>query len=158
MSRNEKPKKEHKGASRFNHSGGSRKDHQYHGNNFQSNCSRVHESGIPYLVYGKSTNFAEYRRKLSSVALEKCPIIGNIIEDKQYEDFEDVEPDDDELADDPHGIKMRELQERVSQKVKKQAAAEQEKTKLFGIMIGTLSRESEQRLMQLETWDNIKHS
>lgn len=114
--------------------------------------STSQDSSIPILMYGARTNFIEYRRRLSSVALEKFPLIGNIIEDNKYSKLREVGAYD--PANDAHGLELKRWQEETSIRLKKLDMIEQEKTKFYGMIMGTLSPESEQRIMQLPDWEN----
>jgi len=115
-----------------------------------SNRTPSNVSGVPILVYGLRTNFPDYKRKLACVAMEKFPSVGNIIEDQVYDELYDPDYDSDDLSpeNDPHGLYAKELQERFSQRIRLEYKMDEEKRKLYGFIMSTLSRESEQRLMQ----------
>ena len=116
---------------------------------------------LPILRYGKSTNFEEFKRRISVYAQREYVLLESIFRTEQYEDPPDpVQKEmysEEELSkkNDTYGLLRLQLQEEVKERVKVLSQIALDKKRLFAVMWGQLSPESEQIIMQHAEWAAI---
>ena len=116
---------------------------------------------LPTLHYGRSTNYEEFKRKITLYAEREYPLLASFFRTEQYfvpppiqegvqYELEELEPDQD-----PFGLRRSEIVNEISNRLKHIDKANSQKPSLFSVIWGQLSPASEQMVMQHQTWPQI---
>ena len=111
---------------------------------------------LPVLRYGDNSNYAEFKRALSTYALRVYGELGVIIDDFEYPQVHNPELvlEDYEEDADPVGVLKHITFERFKIREQEEADMRKKKPQLFATIWGQLSRESEEKIRQLTHYED----
>jgi hypothetical protein len=107
------------------------------------------KKGIPILRYGKGNNFYKFRETLSEVAMEKFGNLGKLIDLEEYYLPEMVFTDFKAMGYSDARIERLELEE-YNEHTRKLTKMEEDRPKLYGLIIQHMSIESKDEVAQDE--------
>jgi hypothetical protein len=119
---------------------------------YRNFSKKPEEKGIPMLKFGKANNFYKFRQALSNKVMEKFGNIGKLIDLEQYyiptfmmEDYQAMGFSDEQVD------KMN--LERFREHTKKLTKMEEDRPKLYGLMMRHMSVESKDEVAQEPEYD-----
>ena len=114
--------------------------------------------GVPILLYGPENNFSKFKEKLARAAIEKFGDLGRLIETAEY--FKPPQPDIEsyDLANDPHGVNVADYREARKERRRKLTQMEDDKPKLYAMILGRLSVESIDELKRHQAYDKFNRT
>ena len=107
------------------------------------------------LRYGPDNNFPKFKEKMSKEAIEQFGDLGRMVETGEY--YEPPEPDieDYDLDNDPHGVNAADYREDRKEWRRKKAKMNDDKPKLYAMILGKLSPESMDELKRHENYEEF---
>ncbi len=114
---------------------------------------------IPILKYGPSNNFAKFKEAISKAALKQYGDLGRLIHQGSY--YIPPEPNRAtygpfDTANDPDGLKKATYLEAMKHHQKKLASMEDDRARLFAMIMMYLSEESLDAVKKEPTWTKIE--
>jgi hypothetical protein len=107
------------------------------------------------LVFGENCNFLDYKRKLLTYGLRTLGDVARLLETGEHYEPDDIDEEDFDLEDDPHGIQLMLLREAHKNRARKIAALQDKHTQLYALIIATLSSSSLDVVKQSEGYTEI---
>ncbi len=111
--------------------------------------------GVPVLRYGPDNNFAKFKEKLSRAAIEKYGDLGRLVETGEYFEPPELNIEDYDLDNDPHGVNVVDYREDRKERRRKIAQMEADKPKMYAMILGKLSTESMDELKRHEDYEDF---
>ena len=119
--------------------------------------SPVDRNKVPTLKYGTDNNFPLFKRNASMAAMEKYGDLGRLIELGEYYEPDEVEIEDYELDDDPHGLNLSDLREARKNRTRRINKMECDRAGMYAFLLLHLSNESLDAVKLQDNWD-VAHS
>jgi hypothetical protein len=111
--------------------------------------------GVPVLRYGPDNNFAKFKEKLSRAAIEKYGDLGRLVETGEYFDPPEPNIEDYDLDNDPYGVNVADYRADRKDHRRKIAQMDDDKPKMYAMILGKLSTESMDELKRHESYEEF---
>jgi hypothetical protein len=109
--------------------------------------------GIPTLKHGKNTNLAIWKEAMTNECKHQFGMLGNLIEHDEYMLPEEINAEDYDLEDDPHGLNRDELLGLRRERMKRVVKLETDEPRMHAFMWKHCSRESMEAVLKHDGYD-----
>lgn len=107
---------------------------------------------------GKNCNFGVWKEKMLTECKRLYGMLGMLIEADDYVEPAEIEVEDYDLENDPHGVHRDELRFAMQARVKKMANLEENQPKMHATMWAAMSRESKEAVLRHEDYNEEENN
>lgn len=110
---------------------------------------------IPILRYGPNNNLLQFKRAIIVKAGERFGDLAKTLETLEYYVTPEIDQTQFDLVNDPHGINLMTLKEKIKNRLKKEDAMRDDRHNLYSFIYSHLSEESIDEIKQLVDYAEI---